>query len=119
MSVAGQILSGVAAGLHIFFFYLESVAFPKSAGVQKLFLGRRAEQQNVELVRPFLLNQGAYNLFLALGTLWGLWTGNLGLTRFTLCTYVAAGVVLFFSSPSKYRGAVVQLVPALIAAVLL
>jgi putative membrane protein len=119
MLSAGQIFAGVAAALHVFFFYLESVAFPKSAGVQRLFLGRKAEQHNVDLVRPLLLNQGAYNLFLALGTLWGLWTGNAGLTRFTLWTYVAAGVVLFFSSPSKYRGAVLQLVPALVAAVLL
>ncbi len=113
-------MSGVAAGLHVFFFYLESVAFPKNAGVQKMFLGRKAEQkENVELVRTLLFNQGFYNLFLALGTFWGLWSRNTGLTRFTLWTYVAAGVVLFLSSPSKYRGAVMQLVPALIAAVLL
>ncbi len=120
MSIIGLLFSGVAASLHVFFFYLESIAFPKSVPVQKLFLGKKADQkENVELVRSLLFNQGFYNLFLALGTFFGLATHSHALVRFTLWSYMAAGVVLFWSAPTKYKGAVAQIVPALIAAITL
>jgi uncharacterized membrane protein len=64
----GQAFSFVAGSLHVGFFYLESFLFPSSPSVQKLFLGRRAEDKElVKSVQPFLFNQGFYNLFLALG----------------------------------------------------
>ena len=116
----GRIFAGIAGSLHIAFFYLESVAFGSNKGVQKLFLGRRAENtESVEVVRVPLLNQGFYNLFLAAGTLFGLYSGDIALVRYTLAFYVGAGLVLFASSPGKLRAAILQALPAAIGLYLL
>jgi uncharacterized membrane protein len=54
-------------------------------------------------------------LFLALGTIYGLARDHLILVQFTLLCYVAAGLVLLLSSSAKWKGAVLQVVPALVA----
>ena len=121
MFSAGEILSGISAGLHVYFFYLESISFKSSPRTQRIFIGRAGEN-NADLVKvssSLLFNQGFYNLFLALGTLFGLFANHPILIRFTLLFYVAAGAVLFISSPTKYQGAVIQSVPALLALLLL
>ena len=79
-------LAGLAGVLHIGFFYLESVAFRKPFA-HRAFGITNANEVEV-LVFP-LLNQGFYNLFLALGTL----TGVIGTGR-------AAGP--FVSGPCKH-----------------
>ncbi len=59
MSSFAPFFAGVAALLHVAFFYLESVMFPRSARAQKIFLGKKAEDQVlVKNIEPFLFNQG-------------------------------------------------------------
>ena len=114
--ILGSLFAFVSAGFHIFFFYLESVAYPNKPSVQRMFLGKKAESKElVEVCRTLLFNQGFYNLFLAIGTIYGLLSGERGLVRFTLLCYIFAGVVLYYSNPSKYRGTLLQSVPALLA----
>jgi putative membrane protein len=87
LMVTGSILLSVAAVLHIFFFYLESVAFSRPSS-WKRFGVRSAEA--AETIRPWAFNQGFYNLFIAVGTL-------AGVALLTVTSLVQAGIaaVLF------------------------
>jgi putative membrane protein len=87
--------------------------------------------EQVETLRPWALNQGWYNLFLAVGILLG-WLGNQGwlwepglgaltggllgspVAAFALASMLAAGLVLVISNPRMFRSALVQIVPALV-----
>ena len=60
------------------------------------------------------LIEGFYNLFLAFGTIFGGFSGNAGLVKFTLLSYIGAGTVLYWST-GKYAGALLQIVPAAVA----
>jgi putative membrane protein len=79
-------------------------------------LGREKakNKEMVDTVKVFLLNQGFYNLFLALGTLYGLATGNASIVNFSLLCYIGAGAVLVISSPDKLKPACIQMIPALL-----
>lgn len=111
-----HLLPALPALLHVGFFYLESVAFPRSSKVQRLFLGKdSANAECVKVATVMLFNQGCYNLFLAIATLYGLYKGDRGVVVVTLWIYVAAAAALLFSSPKKFVGAAAQGVPALLA----
>lgn len=118
MPLAAQIFALIAAVLHVFFFYLESIAFGRP-DVWKRFGVANAE--HAEAVRPMALNQGFYNLFLAVGTITGviLWhsgehdAGVASVVFGTACMLLAA-LVLVISSPKLARAALIQgLAPAL------
>jgi putative membrane protein len=63
LTVTGLVLAGLAALLHTGFFVLESVLFTRPQG-RRLF-GVRAEHDSPSL-RLFAVNQGVYNLALAI-----------------------------------------------------
>jgi putative membrane protein len=63
LTLIGLVLAGMAATLHVAFFVLESVLFRLPFG-RRLF-GVRAEQDSAPL-RLFAVNQGLYNLGLAI-----------------------------------------------------
>ena len=116
MGFVGTLFACISALLHVAFFYLESIAFVSNKKVQKLFLGRDADNETVfARSRVSLFNQGFYNLFLALSTFYGIYTGNTGLVKCMLMSYVGAGAVLLYSSSKMWRGAAAQIVPATIA----
>ena len=115
MGFFGFLLATTSAALHVLFFYLESIAFPTSRKVQVIFLGSSPTQDKIDATRTFLQNQGFYNLFLALGTLYGLVSNTASIVRFTLFVYVGAGAVLLATSPRSYRGALMQIIPAFLA----
>lgn len=69
MPLAVQILAGIAALLHVFFFYLESVAWTKPSTWKTFGL---KSQEEAETTKGLALNQGYYNLFLAVGVLVGI-----------------------------------------------
>lgn len=137
-------LPALPALIHVGFWYLESIAFPRSQKVQRLFLKKvhgvrvaqshawltlsrflvsRVVAQNaanpvaVEVGGVLLYNQGFYNLLIALATLYGLYRGNRELVQATLFTYIGAAAVLFFSTKNT-RGTLAQGVPALAALLL-
>ncbi|HEY0063225.1 MAG TPA: DUF1304 domain-containing protein [Telluria sp.] len=67
MAVATQVLIGIIAALHIYFFLLETVLF-KTRG-RRVF-GLTAEK--AEIMAPAMSNQGCYNSFLAVALIMGL-----------------------------------------------
>ncbi len=107
----------IAALLHIGFFVVESILYQRPEGY-KLF---RVPKEQHEATKLWALNQGYYNLFLALGTFWGLkyvlekqvmLAGVL--TSFCGFFMMGAGFVLWFSAPHLRRGALLQIVPPLL-----
>ena len=101
----------VAGGVHILIFGMESLWWTTPA-VRARF---RQSPEQAEATKLFALNQGFYNLFLALGTFAGLALVLTGHPRvgWTLvywdCLFmVGAAVVLAASAPQMRRGALIQ-----------
>ena len=112
------ILAALAALIHILFFAMESLFWMKPA-VRKIFRRTEAEAETTKLMA---LNQGYYNLFLAVATIAGIYIGNTGnvseavaILTVTLGSMVAASLVLLFSAgTAMLRGVLIQgLIPAI------
>jgi len=122
MIVAGLILAGIAAAIHGYIFWLESIAWTGERA-RATFGTTPAE---AEATRELAYNQGFYNLFLAIAValgivLYALDRETIGATLVLTGTVsmAAAGTVLLLSSPDKASSALKQLVPPLLAAALL
>ena len=125
MPTISLVFAGLAAVLHVYFFFLESVALRKPFAHRTFGVTDAAE---VEVLSFSMLNQGFYNLFLAIGTA----VGVVGVARdwepqgTTLVVYgclfmIAAALVLLIARPRMARAAAVQgLLPllALLAALI-
>ncbi len=123
MVVLGFLLVGVAALIHVYVFYLESIAWT----------GRRARAtfgigtvQEAEVMRLLAFNQGFYNLFLAVAVALGAVFAAAGATTIgaTLAftgagSMVAAGLVLLLSDRRKARSALIQAGPPLLGIIAL
>lgn len=110
------VLVSLAAALHVYIFVLESVRWEHPA-TRKVF-GTTAEQ--AAIMSQLALNQGFYNLFLAIGTGLGVAlhaaypTVGETLIWFGAGSMVAAALVLVLSDRTKLRAAMTQgTVPAL------
>lgn len=110
MLIAGLVLAGIAALIHVYIFYLESFAWTKEA-TRKTF---GLTEQEAEGTRALALNQGYYNLFLAIVTAVGIVLAATGSTAVGAALVLAgagsmfaASVVLVVSDPSK-RGAALK-----------
>lgn len=123
MIVVGLVLTGVAALIHVYIFYLESLAWtdPRTRAI----FGVRTDEQ-AEATRPLAFNQGFYNQFLAvwiaLGTvLIGVGSTTVGATLVYVGagSMVAAGLVLILSDRRKASAALLQLAPPLLGLVAL
>ncbi len=68
MPLAAQILAVLAALIHVYFFYLESIAWTKPSTWKVFGLG---SQDEADVTKSLALNQGFYNLFLAIGVIVG------------------------------------------------
>jgi putative membrane protein len=109
----------VVAGLaHVGVFVLESFLLRQPA-IARLFLVR---VENASAVRLWAVNQGFYNLFLAVGAFAGVIIVNAGnetvgrtLALYACGCMVAAGIVLFFSERRLWRGALGQAAPPMVA----
>ncbi|MCB2174953.1 MAG: DUF1304 domain-containing protein [Actinomycetales bacterium] len=122
MIVAGCLLAGVAAAVHVYIFVLESLLW--TGDRTRAVFGTTREE--AETTRALAFNQGFYNLFLAVVTVVGivLLAGGRTAVGATLVlagagSMVAAGLVLLLSSPAKARAALVQLTPPLLGVVAL
>ncbi|GAA4761684.1 DUF1304 domain-containing protein [Microbacterium gilvum] len=117
MVIAGLALAGIAALVHVFIFYLESIAWTSPRALATFGQTREAAEGQKELA----FNQGFYNLFLAIATALGIVLFVAGATTvgatlvFTGAgSMVAASLVLLLSSPDKAGAALKQgVVPAL------
>lgn len=112
------ILAGIGAFFHIVFFLFESVFWTKPA-VRKIFGQTEADARTLKVMA---LNQGFYNLFLAIAALVGIWLlptvhfqAAKAILTVSLGSMVAASLVLLFSSGIKMiRGVIIQgLAPAI------
>ncbi len=118
------VAAGLAAGIHVLIFVLESILFARPA-VWRRF-GVRS-QDDADTIRMWALNQGFYNLFLALGTVAGIVavamdhrTAGVALIAFGAAAMVAAGVVLRVAGGPRFlRAAAIQAVPPAVALVAL
>jgi len=122
MVVAGLVLAGIAAALHVFIFWLESVAWTMPRA--RATFG--TTEQEAAATRELAFNQGFYNLFLAVVTAIGIVLVAVGTTAAGAAlvlagtgSMLAAALVLFLSSPGKRAAAVKQGTVPLLAVVAL
>ena len=121
IALTGTIFVSLAAVLHVLFFLLESIWFPKPAAWRRFHL---QSQEQAKVVRPMAFNQGFYNLFLALGAGLGLilyFAGNvpagLTLVLFTTACMVLAAIILASTNRRFLVAALVQGAPPLLGLV--
>jgi putative membrane protein len=118
------ILAALAAGVHVFIFYLESIAWESPQARATFGITSDAEARHT---KPLAFNQGFYNLFLAIVTVIGIvWVvaGENAAPGHALVlagtgSMLAAALVLFLSAPDKRPAALKQGTLPLLAVVLL
>ncbi|MCX2932900.1 DUF1304 domain-containing protein [Mycobacterium sp. CVI_P3] len=122
MVIAALVFAGLAALLHVYIFTMESLTWttPRTRAV----FGTTAEE--ADTTKLMALNQGFYNLFLAVVSVVGIAAILLGHTGIGAAlifagvgSMLAAAVVLLASAPDKARAAVIQGAFPLVAVVLL
>jgi putative membrane protein len=114
------VAAGLAAGIHVLIFVLESVLFARPAVWRRFGV---ASQRDADVIRMWALNQGFYNLFLALGVVAGLIAVALGhravgvaLVALAAASMAGAGVVLLAAGGPRFlRAAAMQAAPPLLA----
>jgi len=118
MVIAGLVLTGLAALVHVYIFYLESFAWTGARARRTFGTGTAAD---AGAMRELAFNQGFYNLFLAIAVFLGiaLYAAGQPVVGATLVftgagSMAAAALVLLLSSPDKAAAALKQgLIPAL------
>lgn len=110
-------LFGIAALVHIGFFFFETILYQRDGFHIKLGISERDH----EIQKVWAFNQGFYNLYLSVGTLTGLYfvmqkqimlAGVL--TSFCGVSMVVSGCVLWFSVPRLRMAALLQAIPPLL-----
>ena len=111
MTVVGLVLAGLAAALHVFIFYMESVAWTSPRA--RATFGTTEEE--AVATKSMAFNQGFYNLFLALAVFIGIIVFASGGTAVGLTlvftgvgSMLAAALVLILSSPALAASAIKQ-----------
>ena len=110
MLIAGLVLAGLAALIHVYIFVLESLRWERPA--TRSTFGITAE--TAAATKPMAFNQGFYNLFLAVEVALGLALlgarrqAGIGLVAFAAGSMLAAALVLVLSDRTKLRAAAVQ-----------
>ena len=121
MLVAGLVVALLAALIHVYVFWLESIAWtgPRARRIFSL------SPEDARVTAQLALNQGFYNLFLAVAIVVGVVLVAAGATAAGATavligtgSMVAAGLVLVATDRRKARPALVQAVPAAVAVVL-
>jgi putative membrane protein len=112
-AVVGSALALVAALIHLYIFFLESVLWTRPSTMRTFGI---RDAKDAEVLRPMAFNQGFYNVFLALGTGIGLVLlgtgvsrdGGIAIAMFALGSMVLAAIVLVASNPRMLRAALIQ-----------
>lgn len=114
--------AALASALHVFIFYLESLAWTTSRARAVFGISEQAALDTREMA----FNQGFYNLFLAIVTAIGIASWLVGSTGIGAAliyagagSMLAAAAVLWLSSPDKRGAAVKQGMFPLLAVVLM
>jgi putative membrane protein len=106
-----NILVVLVALLHVYFMFLEIVAWDKPLGLKTFSL----TQEFASASKALAMNQGLYNSFLVAGLVWGLWLGDAGfaIKAFFLGCVIVAGI--FGALTVSRKILYVQAGPALLA----
>lgn len=110
MLIAASIFTLLAVALHIFIWVLESFLWDKPRGMKVFNL----TPEKAAVTKEIAVNQGLYNLFLALIALVGIlgvWASapwGAALVYAGAGSMAAAGIFLFTISPDKRRPALIQ-----------
>jgi putative membrane protein len=122
MTIIGLVLAGLAAALHVFIFYMESIAWT-SPRARATF---NTTPEEAEATKSLAYNQGFYNLFLAVAVIIGILCVSGGATAvgFTLVltgvgSMLAAAFVLLFSNADLVASAIKQGIFPFLAVVML
>ncbi len=112
----------LAAAIHVMFFVLESLLFRRPFAWQTF--GIRS-QQDAETTRDWALNQGFYNLFLAVGAIVGVVLSassdpatagaGVGMVLLAMASMLGAAIVLLVTKPALLRGVAIQGAAPLVA----
>ncbi len=112
MIIVGLVFAGLAAVLHVYIFWLESLAWD---GPRARRTFGTSSDEEIAHTHALAFNQGFYNLFLALAvfagiivTAAGAFAVGLTLVLTGTGSMLAAALVLLLSSPDKRRAAVTQ-----------
>jgi putative membrane protein len=112
------VAASLAALMHVGFFLLESVLWTKPAG-RKIFGTTEADAETIKFMA---FNQGFYNLFLAIGTVVGVYFLATGkpetgkpLVGFACACMVGAAFILATGGAKFARGVIMQGTPPLVA----
>ncbi|WP_284293880.1 DUF1304 domain-containing protein [Luteimicrobium album] len=112
MDVVGTVFVALAALLHVYIWWMESVAWRRPAVWRRFGL---ASQADADTTAPLAYNQGFYNLFLAAGAVVGValyWTtsepAGFALAVFSAGSMVAAAAVLLSTGRERLRAAATQ-----------
>ena len=112
MNPIALVAAGIASGIHVFFFVLESIRFRQPATWRRFNI---ESQRDADLMGPMAFNQGFYNLFLATGAAGGIAAVLLGhpeigrtLVFFTCGSMALAGLVLVVTDRRLAGSALIQ-----------
>jgi len=112
----------IAAAIHVLFFVLESVLFRRPFAWRTFGI---RHQQDADTTHDWALNQGFYNLFLAVGVVVGVLlqasgdtatvAAGVGMVLLGTGSMVGAAVVLLVTKPALLRGVAIQGIAPLLA----
>ncbi|MCY1023639.1 DUF1304 domain-containing protein [Pyxidicoccus sp. MSG2] len=112
MSLLAQVFALIAAAIHVLFFVMESILFSQPKVWRRFGLKSQAD---ADVMRPMALNQGFYNLFLALGVFVGValtYTGavasGVAAVVFGCACMALAALVLVASNRRFFTASLVQ-----------
>lgn len=116
MIILASIFISLAILIHIYIWVLESFLWDKPRGLETFNM----DSHRATLTKEMAVNQGLYNLMLAVvafAGLMALWWGSLGVAKALVLagagSMAVAGLFLFATSADKRRPALIQLIPPL------
>lgn len=118
MHPIATIFAFIAGLIHVLIFIAESVFWMQPVVHKRFMVSTQVQAETIEI---FIVNQGYYNLFLALGMFWGIYQLRVRpefakLFIGYICTFmVAAALVLLITAPSLVKGVLIQgLAPSIV-----
>ena len=113
MNTVANIMIAIVAALHLGFLILEMFFWDHTFGRKRFKMTPEYSHASASLAA----NQGLYNGFLAVGLLWGLWTGEFAVKMFFLLCVIIAGI--YGGVTTRRTILYVQALPGLLALLLL